>query len=101
QSNGAAASNSMLSGIRTTKSSVTTMCVAYPPWVGSPYLSTPAYVGTLPFRQYCSSPFWQFLHSPHESTMQPTPTRSPTLYLETFDPTSVTIPAISCPGTSG
>ena len=33
--------------------------------------------------------------------MQPTPTRSPTVYLVTPDPISSTVPAISCPGTSG
>ena len=33
--------------------------------------------------------------------MQPTPTRSPTLYLVTSEPTSATTPAISWPGTIG
>ncbi len=33
--------------------------------------------------------------------MQPTPTRSPTAYRVTSPPTSSTMPAISCPGTSG
>jgi hypothetical protein len=33
--------------------------------------------------------------------MQPTPTRSPTVCLVTAEPISVTIPAISWPGTSG
>src|SRR4051794_20986065 len=33
--------------------------------------------------------------------MQPTPTRSPTLYFVTEEPTAETMPAISCPGTIG
>ena len=33
--------------------------------------------------------------------MQPTPTRSPTAYFVTAEPTSVTVPAISWPGTIG
>jgi threonine dehydrogenase-like Zn-dependent dehydrogenase len=33
--------------------------------------------------EYCSSSFLQFSHSPQESTIHPTPTRSPTLYLVT------------------
>ena len=33
--------------------------------------------------------------------MQPTPTRSPTLWLVTSVPTSVTMPTISWPGTTG
>ena len=49
----------------------------------------------MPLRQNCSSPALQFSHSPHESTMQPTPTRSPTWYLLTSLPTSSTVPAIS------
>ena len=44
---------------------------------------------------------WQLAHSPQELTMQPTPTRSPTACLVTAEPTSVTMPAISWPGTSG
>ena len=36
-----------------------------------------------------------------ESTMQPTPTRSPTLNLVTSPPTAVTWPTISWPGTHG
>ena len=51
--------------------------------------------------QYCSSPARQNSHSRHESTKHPTPTRSPTLNFETSEPTSVTMPAISCPGTIG
>ena len=51
--------------------------------------------------QYCSQPALQLGHSRQESTKQPTPTRSPTLYFVTSDPTSVTTPAISWPGTIG
>ncbi len=40
-------------------------------------------------------------HSPHESTRQPTPTRSPTAYFVTASPTAATVPAISWPVTSG
>ena len=54
-----------------------------------------------PGLQYCSSPARQLLHWPQESTMQPTPTWSPTLYLVTSGPTSVTTPAISWPTTTG
>ena len=54
-----------------------------------------------PGLQYCSSPALQLLHLPQEFTMQPTPTRSPTLYLVTSEPTSVTTPAISWPATTG
>ena len=32
----------------------------------------------MPSRQYCSSPLRQLVQVPHEFTMQPTPTRSPT-----------------------
>src|SRR6476620_6969946 len=56
---------------------------------------------TAPLEQNCSSPFLQNSHSPHESTMQPTPTRSPTLYFVTPSPTADTTPAISWPGTMG
>ena len=53
------------------------------------------YDATSPARQYCSSPALQFAHSRQESTKQPTPTWSPTLYLVTSEPTAVTTPAIS------
>ena len=55
----------------------------------------------MPGMQYCSSPAWQFSHSRQESTMQPTPTRSPSEYLVASLPTASTVPAISWPGTSG
>ena len=41
------------------------------------------------------------LQSPQLSTMQPTPTWSPTFTFLTFLPTSVTTPASSWPGTQG
>src|SRR6478672_6329918 len=56
---------------------------------------------TAPLEQNCSSPSLQNSHSPHESTMQPTPTRSPTWYFVTPSPTAETTPAISWPGTMG
>ena len=55
----------------------------------------------MPSEQYCSSPLRQLVHSPHELTMQPTPTRSPTWCVVTSEPTSVTMPTISWPGTTG
>ena len=55
----------------------------------------------MPGTQYCSSPSRQGLHWRQLSTMQPTPTRSPTLKRLTPDPTAVTTPAISWPGTIG
>ena len=55
----------------------------------------------MPLTQYCSVAGLQFSHSRHESTKQPTPTRSPTAYLVTPGPTSATMPAISWPGTIG
>lgn len=67
----------------------------------SPSLPTALYVPVLPLVQYCSRPALQFSHSRQESTMQPTPTRSPTLNLVTPGPTSDTMPAISWPGTIG
>src|ERR1700709_2107581 len=51
--------------------------------------------------QYCWRPALQLSHSRQESTKQPTPTWSPTLYLVTPDPTSVTMPASSWPATTG
>src|SRR6202021_3899718 len=59
------------------------------------------YVKVAPGLQYFSSPALQLLHSPQEFTMQPTPTWSPTLCLVTSEPTAVTTPAISWPGTIG
>ena len=51
--------------------------------------------------QYCSLPRRHWGQVRSESTKQPTPTRSPTLYLVTLLPTALTIPAISWPGTMG
>src|SRR3954470_21699183 len=55
----------------------------------------------MPGSQYCSRLSLQYSHSRQESTMQPTPTMSPTLYLLTWPPTLTTLPTISCPGTTG
>ena len=55
----------------------------------------------MPGTQYCSSPSRQAAQVRQLSTMQPTPTRSPTLNRVTFPPTAVTTPAISWPGTIG
>ena len=49
----------------------------------------------MPGTQYCSSPSRHDGQVRQLSTMQPTPTRSPTLKRLTFDPTAVTTPAIS------
>ena len=56
---------------------------------------------TLPFSQYCSIPASQGPQWRHEFTMQPTPTREPTLNLLTLEPTATTTPASSCPVMSG
>src|SRR5450830_407504 len=53
-----------------------------------------------PSRQYCSRFDWQAAQWRHESTMQPTPTRSPTLCAVTLAPTALTLPTISWPGIS-
>ena len=53
------------------------------------------------FGQLFSSPLRHHSHSRQESTRHPTPARSPTLNVVTSEPTSVTRPMISCPGTSG
>jgi hypothetical protein len=50
---------------------------------------------------FCSSPRRQPAHRPQLSTIQPTPTWSPTLTLVTASPTAVHTPANSCPGTQG
>lgn len=55
----------------------------------------------MPGTQYCSSPAWHEAQVRQLSTMQPTPTRSPSLNLVTLAPTAVTTPAISWPGTMG
>ena len=51
--------------------------------------------------QCCSCPARHGPHSRQESTRQPTPARSPTANFATSGPTAETVPAISCPGTSG
>src|SRR5678816_4908996 len=51
--------------------------------------------------QNCSSPTLHSGHDPSESTRQPTAARSPALNLETAEPTFVTRPTISWPGTQG
>ena len=55
----------------------------------------------MPFSQYCSSPWAQAGQCWQESTMQPTPTRWPTVKRVTSAPTAVTRPMISWPGTTG
>ena len=55
----------------------------------------------MPSTQYCSSPALQLAHLRHESIKTPTPIVSPTLNLLTCEPTCVTLPTISCPGTIG
>ena len=55
----------------------------------------------MPTVQYCSNPRLHSGQVRQESTKQPTPTLSPTLYFVTLFPTAVTTPAISCPGTMG
>src|SRR5213079_2864020 len=53
------------------------------------------------FGQNCSRPALQCGQVRSESTMQPTATTSPGLYFVTAEPTFVTRPTISCPGTIG
>ncbi len=53
------------------------------------------------FVQNISMPSLHGSHSPHESTRQPTPTRSPTACRVTSSPTSSTVPAISWPTVNG
>src|SRR3954471_15451824 len=53
------------------------------------------------FGQNCSRSRLQFGQVRSESTMQPTAARSPGLYLVTAEPTLVTRPTISWPGTIG
>src|SRR4029077_9156896 len=53
------------------------------------------------FGQNCSRSCLQFGQVRSESTMQPTAARSPGLYLVTAEPTFVTRPTISWPGTIG
>ncbi len=55
----------------------------------------------MPTSQYCSSPRLQGSQCWQLSTMQPTATMSPTLYLPTLAPTAATRPTISWPGTLG
>src|SRR6266700_8168458 len=99
---GAVAAKSSPVGTRSTKASSTTMFVEYPPNVCPPKcLSSPLYVKVGKDRQYCSKPAWQFGQVRHESTMQPTAPRSPGLNLVTREPTRVTRPTISWPGTQG
>src|SRR4030095_41456 len=53
------------------------------------------------FGQNCSRPAWHSLQVRSESTRQPTAARSPDLNFLTAEPTLVTRPTISCPGTQG
>ena len=106
---GPASSRGYDDGILTPKFSCTTKRSVYPPRVclpagtcaARPYLSVPPYVGTLPAAHRCSSPASHAAHRPHESTMHPTPILSPTSKRVTSLPTSLTTPAISCPGHMG
>ena len=61
------------------------------------YLGTlrSTYVPVIFFVHHCSSPFMHWSHWRHESTIHPTPTSSPILTFETFEPTAWTIPANS------
>src|SRR6266571_4174469 len=99
---GAVEARSSPAGTRSTNASSTTIFVEYPPNVGPPrYLSSLLYVKVGNDRQYCSNPARQFSQVRHESTMHPTALRSPGLNLVTLDPTRVTRPTISWPGTHG
>src|SRR5438093_10277214 len=99
---GAVAAKSSPAGTRRTKASSTTMLVEYPPYVRPPKcLSSLLYVKVGNDRQYCSNPARQFSQVRHESTIHPTALRSPGLNLAAPEPTRVTRPTISWPGTQG
>src|SRR5271165_3897424 len=98
---GAVAARFRFAGIFSVYASSATIVLEYPPYVGSPFLSSALYVSVIPTSQYCSSPALQLSHLRQESTMQPTPARSPTLNFFTALPTCDTRPTISCPGTIG
>src|SRR5882672_6054954 len=99
---GAAPARFNLSEMLSTNASSTTMPSEYPPYVTPPKcLSGALYVSVGKLSQYCSAPAKQFGQVRSESTMQPTPTVSPTLNFFTALPTFATRPTISCPGTHG
>src|SRR6266571_4183422 len=77
------------------------MFAEYPPYVhelSCPRLSN---VNVTPFSQNISWPARHSGHARHESTMQPTPTRSPSRKWDALAPWDTTRPTISWPGTTG
>src|SRR5262249_13753267 len=101
QRSGAAPAMSRFEGNRKTKCSSTTMPSEYPPYVTPPRCLSGELKVSVMFGQNCSRSRLQFAQVPSESTIQPTATTSPGLYLVTAEPTSVTRPTISWPGTIG
>src|SRR3569833_3701215 len=77
------------------------MLSEYPPYVTLPVCSSGKLYVNTGFAQNCSSPALHSGHVRSESTMQPTAARSPGLNFFTADPTYVTRPTISWPGTHG
>src|SRR2546430_1382001 len=78
------------------------MFVEYPPYVHVfPSGSRLSNVNVTPFSQNISWPARHSGHARHESTMQPTPTRSPSRKRDALVPWDTTRPTISWPGTTG
>src|SRR5699024_1581147 len=101
-SSGAAPAGSSPAGSWYANRSRTTYSRAYPPAVVDPSRrSVPPYVRVGNSRQKFSWPATHITQSPHESTMFPTATESPTAKTETPAPMSVTTPVNSWPGTTG
>src|SRR5438093_7153629 len=78
------------------------MFVEYPPYVQVlPSRSGLSNVKVTPFSQNISWPARHSGHTRHESTMQPTPARSPSRKRDALVPWDATRPTISWPGTTG
>src|SRR5438132_1253291 len=78
------------------------MFVEYPPYVHVfPSGSRLSNVNMTPFSQNISWPARHSGHTRHESTMQPTPARSPSRKRDALVPWDTTRPTISWPGTTG
>src|SRR5207245_6029314 len=99
---GAARAGSSPFGTRSTYRSSTTMFAEYPPYVQVflPCSRLPN-VNVTPFSQNISWPARHSGHARHESTMQPTPTRSPSRKRDAPALRDTTRPMISWPGTTG
>src|SRR5271166_5803295 len=101
QRRGAAAARFKFEGTRSTNLWSTTMLSEYPPYVTPPRCLSGIPNVRVKLGQKFSKPARHSGHVPSESTRQPTAARSPGLNLVTAEPTFVTRPTISCPGTIG